>query len=418
MATKAKAAVTAARAIAKLTNAELWDAVRKESPTFASHTSKATKELFTEKGFAQLTATNTQILNEFFNLSIRVALNVVNISHARDPLADAGFGEAFEQPFGGVTQRMAVNSIKPVSPAYKNLVNGQSVDPFIVRKPEMNERFYDQNFDYQSFITLQDFNLKQIFISEYGVSELVAGVMEGLQNGWTIQRYANKLEVLNAALNDTNLKDTQQIGVNYTGTWTDATLKEFILSVMNTVSAMTVPAQTSAFNMAGFSSTQDKSRLKLLVRAGYGNALRVQTLVGAFNPDQLNLGIDVIEVEHFGGITYEHADSAGGTAPLYEVYNSFGEMIGLALTQGATEAQYQPGDPDVIAVDPNADTLAILADKGFMFETMQNEYTVEAIHNPRGKYDNYWASAPNNGIHYDRVYNFVAFVANAETPAA
>lgn len=398
------------KAIAKISNADLWNAVRKFSPTFRSHTAEATAELFTEKGFAQITNPDAKILNEFFQLSIRVALQQVNISHAKDPLAVAGFGETYNQPFGGITQRMAVNSIKPINPAYKNLQDGQSVDPFIVRKPTMSERFYDQNFDYQSFVTLQDFNLKQVFISEYGVSELVAGVMEGLQNGWTIQRYANKLEVLNTAINDAQLKATQQVTVNYTGTWTDAALKEFILAVMNVITSMTVSAQSSAFNMAGFASTQDKGRLKLLVRAGYTNALRVQTLVGAFNPDQLNLGIDVVEVEHFGGIKYQ--TSAG--AALYPVYSANGEEIGLATTSGASEAEYQTDSPDVVAIDPNADVLAVLADSGFMFETMQNEYRVESIHNPRGLYDNYWASAPNNGIHYDRLYNFVVFSANTQ----
>ena len=401
---------TIIKAIAKISNADLWNAVRKFSPTFRSHTAEATAELFTEKGFAQITNPDAKILNEFFQLSIRVALQQVNISHAKDPLAEAGFGETYNQPFGGITQRMAVNSIKPINPAYKNLQDGQSVDPFIVRKPTMSERFYDQNFDYQSFVTLQDFNLKQVFISEYGVSELVAGVMEGLQNGWTIQRYANKLEVLNTAINDAQLKATQQVTVNYTGTWTDAALKEFILAVMNVITSMTVSAQSSAFNMAGFASTQDKGRLKLLVRAGYTNALRVQTLVGAFNPDQLNLGIDVVEVEHFGGIKYQ--TSAG--AALYPVYSANGEEIGLATTSGASEAEYQTDSPDVVAIDPNADVLAVLADSGFMFETMQNEYRVETIHNPRGLYDNYWASAPNNGIHYDRLYNFVVFSANSQ----
>lgn len=405
MATRTNAAVLAA--IPKISNVDLWNAVRKYSPTFASHTAEATKDLFTERGFAELTNPDAKILNEFFQLSIRVALQQVNISHAQDPLAEAGFGEAYEQPFGGITQRMAVNSIKPVNPAYKNLQDGQSVDPFIVRKPEMNERFYEMNFDYQSFITLQDFNLKQIFISEYGVSELVAGVMEGLQNGWTIQRYTNKLQVLNAALNDPELKSTQQIGVDYAGEWTDESLKAFLLVVMNIVTMMTVSAQSSAFNMRGFSSTQDKSRLKLLIRAGYGNALRVQTLAGTFNPEMLNLGVDVVEVEHFGGITYQ---LSGGT-PLYPAYNSLGEMIGLNEAEDQTTATHQPGDADVVAIDPNADVVAILADRGFVFETMQNEYRVETIHNPRGLYDNYWASAPNNGIHYDRLYNFVVFKA-------
>lgn len=396
------------KAIAKISNRELWDAVRKYSPTFRSHTAEATAELFTAKGFAQLTNPDAKILNEFLQLSIRVALQQVNISHAKDPLAEAGFGEAYDQPFGGITQRMAVNSIKPVSPAYRDLQDGQSVDPFVVRKPAMSERFYDANFDYQSYITLQDFNLKQVFISDYGVSELVAGVMEGLQNGWTIQRYANKLAVLNAAINDTALKPTQTITIDHSGTWTDADLKSFILSVKNVITSMSVTAQTSAYNMAGFASTQDKSRLKLLIRAGFKNALAVETLVGAFNPDQLSLGVDVIEIENFGGITYQ--TSAG--AALYPVYSPAGEMIGLATTQGAQAAEYQTDSADVVSIDPNADVIAVLADQGFVFETLQNDYRVEAIHNPRGLYDNYWASAPNNGIHYDRVYNMVRFVSN------
>lgn len=400
---------TMTRAIAKLTNAELWNACRKESPTFASHTSEATKELFTAKGYAELTNPNTTILNEFFQLSIRVALNVINISHARDPLADAGFGESFDQAFGGITQRMAIESSKPVSPGY-NLVNGQSVDPYPVRKPKMSERLFDMNFDYQSFITMQDFNLKQVFISEYGVSELVAGVMEGLQNGWTIQRYLNKLEVINAGLNDTSLRDTQQVSIDYT-TGTDEELKNFILVVKNIITAMTVSAQTSAFNTLGYSSIQDKSRLKLLVRAGFKNDLDVKTLVGAFNPEYLNMGVDIIELENFGGIYYQL--SADKTR-LYPVYDTFGEEIGLATTEDATVAAYTKTSPEVEAVDPNADVFAILADKGWLFEIIQNEYTVESIRNPRGLYDNLWASAPNNSIHYDKLYNFVAFVKKSE----
>lgn len=393
-----------ARAIAKLTNVELWNACRKASPTFASHTSEATADLFTEKGYAQLTSPDTKILNEFLQLSIRVSLNMVNISHAQDPLAAAGFGEAYDMAKGGITQRMAVDSIKPVSPGY-NLTEGQSVDPFIVRKPKMAERFYDQNFDYQSFITMQNFNLKQVFISEFGVPQLVAGVMEGLQNGWIVQKYTNKLEVINAGLNDVNLQETQRVAVDYT-TGTDEELRNFILAVKDTITAMTVSAQTSAFNAAKFATTQDKSRLKLLIRAGFKNALDVKTLVGAFNPQYLNLGVDGIEVEDFGGIYYQLKENK---KRLYPAYNILGEMIGLNEAIGQNVATHQINDPEVEEVDPNADVIAILADKGWLFETMQNEYTVEAIHNPRGLYDNFWASAPKNGIHYDRYFTFVAF---------
>lgn len=408
MATAKAAAVAPAKALAvvkMMTNEELWNAARKESPTFLSHTAQATKDLFTEQGYAEITREGMDTLNEFFRLSMRVVLTRVNISHAKDPLAESGFGEMEYQPYGQYSQRMHVDSIKPVSAAYNNLQDGQSVDPFIIRKPTMGERFFGRNFDYQSFITMQDFNLKQVFISSYGVSELVSGVMAGLMNGWIIQKYVNKLEVLNAAINDDALKETQIVGVDYAGTWTDDSLRSFILKVMDIVTMMTISAQSSAYNSAGFNSLQDRGRLKLLVRAGYGNALRVMTLAGTYNPEQLNLNLDIIEVEHFGGITYQ---TTGGT-PLYPAYSKLGEEIGLNEAEGQETATHQKNDPDVVAVDPNKDVVAILADKAFMFETTQNEYRVEAIHNPRGLYNNYWASAPNNGIHYDRLYNFVVF---------
>ena len=72
-------------------------------------------------------------------------------------------------------------------------------------------------------------------------------------------------------------------------------------------------------------------------------------------------------------------------------------------------ATHQTNDPDVVAIDPNKDVVAILADKGFMFETYQNNYNVEDIRNPRGKFENMFADAANNSIHYDRNYNFVVY---------
>lgn len=392
-------------AVAKMTNIELWNAARKESQTFESHTAEATKDTFTDAGFAAITRDGLGTLNEFFQLTLRIVLTRINISEARDPLADRGFGEVENVDRGGFTQRISFTSTLPVSPAFHDLQDGQSIDPYVIRKPKVNERFYGQNFDYQNFITLQDFNIKQIFLSNYGFSDMAVGILKGMANGWTIQKYVNKLETLNAALNDPNIKSSQIIGVSYDDTWTDDSLKDFIQTVLDVIDTMTIPAQSSQYNSYSFESIQETGRLKLLIRPGYKNALRVRTLVGAFNKEELNLGIDVIQVENFGGIYYE--TTAG--VRLYPAYGKYGEVIGLNEQEKQNVATHQKTDADVRAVDPNADVVAILADKAFLFETIQNEYRVEAIHNPRGLYNNYWASAPNNGIHYDSLYNFVVF---------
>ena len=399
---------TRVAALPRMTNATIWDALRAKYPQFASHTSKATADMFTSRGFDALKQSDPTALNDFFGLSIRVYLNLVNISHAEDRLADNGFGESFQTPYGGMIQRLATYSIKPISPKYRNLTNGASVDPFVVRKPESAERFWKQNFDYQSLVTVQDdFQMKTIFINEYGMSEYMAGILQGMENGWIIQKYENKLETLNAALNSTTwpMQDTQNVDITIAdmSNPTEAELMALIRAIKNVKSAMLMGPQTSAFNPAKFGSVQDENRLKLLVRPGFNTAMATGLLYSAFNPEQLNLGVDVIEVPHFGGLK----PTSDGTTTIYPVYDSFGAVSGYNTTKDATTATITIDN--VKWVDPNEDVMCMLADKGMIFEGIQNAYEVRPIQNPAGLYTNYWASAPGNFIGWDPVYNFVTF---------
>lgn len=398
--------------MAKQSNAQLWNALRASNPSFKSHTSEGTASLFTERGFSQLAQTDPRALSDFFGLSTRAALQIVNISHAQDPLASSGVGETFDAEYGGIIQRMATQSVKPTSPRYKGLQNGKSVDRWTVRKPETLERFWRQNFDYQSYVTLQEFDMKQIFVSEYGMSEYLAGIVAGLENGYTVQRYVNKLECLHQGLKDPNLKTSQIVPITIKDLTDQDQMTAFLYSVASIISAMRASAQTRCYNAMGYADVQDIGRLKLLVRAGWSAALRMYTLAGTYNPADLDLGVDVVEVENFGGITYTNAAGAA----LYPVYDTDGAQIGWSTTVNATEAEYEDGDDTIVALDPHADVHAVLLDKGWMFESIQNGYRVMPTGlNEAGLYENFWASAPNNSINYDRLYNFVVFK-NPEQP--
>lgn len=390
-----------------ITNANLWDAIRAKYPNFASHTAKATKALFTESGFEAIKASDyPDTLNDFFELSLRVYLQQINISHAKDTLSSNGFGEYYSQPMGGYIQRMSIDSLKPISPAYKKLVEGKSVDPYIVRKPKTGERLFKQNFDYQSLITIpDDFQFKQIFIAEYGMSEYMGGLMTALENGYTVQLYENKLEAINAGINSTEhpLQDTQKVEVSLSATPTKDELSDFILAVKNVVDAMTLGAQTNGYNAMYFSTMQDKSRLKLLLRPGIKNAIAVEVLANAYNQENLNLPIDVIEVPNFGGL--EPYKDENFTTKLYTVYDDFGAVKGYTETEDGTTVTVE--ESDVYWKDPNADVIGIIADKGYIFFSQQNPYRVEPIRNPRGLYTNYWASSPNNAVCVDHIYNLV-----------
>lgn len=399
---------TVAKNLTGKTNAEYWDLARKYSPDFASHTSEGTAVEFSEKGFEMITRAGLGTLNEFFEISMRVAFQLLNQSTAKNPLSASGLVQHYSTPNGGYVQRMSVSSVKPVSPAYKGLVDGGTVDPFVVRKPKIEERFFQQNFDFQNIITVQEYQIKTMFISEYGMGELLSGILTGMANGYTIQEYLNIKECLNAAINSdtTPLKETQKLTVSMSDTPTDEELVNMILSIKDTATRMNLASMTGMYNALGFESAVDTSDMVLLLRAGYKNAITTKLMVGAFNPEYLSLPFEVVEVDDFGGI--EHYSDSACTKAVYPVYDKLGAQIGWADTEGATSSQYT--DAEIYKKDPNNEVIGVIGQKGMIFENEQNGYSVTPIYNPRGMYTNYIANKPNNGINYDPLYNMVTIL--------
>lgn len=394
-------------------NITLWNLIRKNFPQFASHTSEGTAELFTTNGYEMLKQTDPQALGDYFGLSVRVYPQFINEDRAKDDFEKNGFGETYDVPFGSIIQRMSVEPVLPVSPAYKGLKNFDTVDPYVVYKPEVSERFFRSNFDYQSLITMpDDFAYKQIFITPGGMATyLQSQVMNALEAGYIAQKYLNKKEALNAYINSTALplKDTQKY--NFTaatkGEETADELRNFINTVNDVVEAMTMGPYNDAFNSLGHNNTQDKGRLKLLIRPGYINRIRTVLMANTYHDDKLNLPIDYVVVKDFGGLI----PTSDGETQVYPVYDTLGHCIGYNATANQTEVTI---NKDAVQwKDPNSDIVAMIADKGLVFEGIQNGYTVEPIRNPRGRYTNFWASSPNNTVAVDALYNAVIITENA-----
>lgn len=427
------------QALAGLTNVQFWNECRKNNAQFESYTSAGTKETFTEKGFEAIKASDLNILNKFFELSLRVAFQKVDIARASNPLTDSGLVEVYNTPNGGFVQRIAIDSISPISPVYNGLENGSSVDPYKVRKPKSSQRFFGQNYDYQNLITIQEFQARQIFLDEYGMGQYIAGILQGLETGRIKQEYVNIKEVLNAGINSTEypLKDTQKIATQLPddlSTVTDEQLRGFIEEIMDLMTAMNTQVSSGQYNAAGFDTKVDNSDYVLLVRAGILNKIKTRLRVGAFNPEDLAIPVDrIVEVSDFGGL-YPYAEAAL-TTRLYPVYDSFGSETGYFISEAnagtltaktasdGTILGYQapvntnlPAFPKIVSKsavhwkDENAEVKAMVAQKGLIFENIQNPYTVNPIYNPAGLYTNYWASSPANGINYDYYYNVVVFV--------
>lgn len=394
--------------ISGVSNSTLWALARKASPKFRSHTAEATADLFTEKGFEALKLSDIGAINEFFEISLRVAFQMVTVARAKNIFEGSGLLQVYDTPNGGYVQRMSMETIKPVSPAFKGLQDLGSVDPFIVRKPKSKERFFPQNFDFQSFVTIQDFQVKTIFVSEYGMGQFLAGIMQTLQNGYTVQESLNVKEAINKALNSDEyvLQDTQVVRVS---SWTEAAptaseLGDMILGIKNIFSNMASVEQTSAYNAGRFASAYEASDHVILMRAGIKNRIALELELGAFNPDRLSLPAEITEVDNFGGMIPYYIDDNEERHFLTPKYNEIGEEIGYEYSDDTETYTVSPTG----WLDPNEDVLAIIAQKGLVFENRQNPYEVSPIYNPRGLYTNYWASSPNNSIVVDPYYNLIA----------
>lgn len=414
--------------IAGVSNKDLWNLARKIDPTFASHTSEGTAELFTEKGFEQLSRTDIGAVNDWFNVSMRVAFQMLNVATAKNPLAGSGLVEVYDTPNGGYVQRMSIDAIKPVTPAYNNLVDGSTVDPFIVRKPSVKERFFAHNFDFQNLITNQNFEAKTIFINEYGMGQLLAGILDGLQASYTKQEYYNTLECLNTAINSdaTPLQDSQVVRLSsWSATPTSAELTEFIKIGKNIARAMEASASSSKYNSAGFDTVVNPSDFVMLVRPSV--LTDIETLNALNAPQNQSIPFAIHAVENFGGLVPYSIDSSTGAAedPLQPIYDNLGVCVAYVdasvtvngparfdtssgkwivnVTSGGQTADTNQTltDSEITWVDPNAKVLAVIAQKGVIFENAQNPFTVEPIRNPRGMYDNYFANRPNTAIVYD-----------------
>lgn len=396
----------------KFTNAEMWNALRAKFPSFKSMTAEATADFFSERGWQELTRSNIPALNSFYELSMRVAFQKIDIAKVKTRLKEAGLVETYGEENGNYLQRISMEVIKPLSPAYRGLQNGGSVDPFKVRKPEAKERFFQRNSDYASGITIQDFQLKNIFLQTNGMSAFIAGIMAGLENGYKEQMELNVYQCLHEALNSVSkpLQDTQKITLtSWTdGSVTEAELLDFITQLQDLATAMDTSITQKGFNANAFETAVDKGDHVVLVRAGIMNMIKRMKALNTHyqgGADDLGIPFKVVEVQDFGGLEYYFGDPASGYK-LYPHYDDLGAVDGWALSAGG-DKEKELDDPAITIVDTDANILAVVAQKGVIFENISNPYTVEAIRNPRGLYNNYWASAPDNTIAYDANYDLI-----------
>lgn len=347
------------------------------------------------------TAEMQNLRNKFLEISMAWLDKEIFVEDAVDILEEQGFGTKESLAYAGMLRNLYLKVSNPVDPKFKGLKNGDVFSPYIVNKPELKELFYTFNADYQNYTTVSNVESKTAFASAYGVSELSAKQAEGLRNKFVEWVLDKKLELLNLMINDTNLKDSQVVEVPM-DSYSNEELQNLSNAIDNVVSALTLTAN-GAFNMGSWKQRQRKENLRILMKPLIDNTARNYITPYAFNDVVLKNGVQKVYVENFGGLIPQ-VDIEGTLTDVSPIYDEEGRNTETYAVEGS-ETVYERDD--IVWTDPNADVLAVIADKDIMKVMEQEGYIVEGIYNPRTRTTNFWASEANVGFFYDRQKNLV-----------
>lgn len=402
--------------MSKLTNEQYLIAVSKAAPEFGKQLASIGKDVFTEKGFERLQNLpgTEDAVTRFYSVALLVGLQKVDHAKYKDPMVEAGVVESYNMSYGAYMQRNRVKRIKNVNPAFlgsdgTGLKNGDSVDPFVVRKPEIVQDYYgDPNAFYQNYFSLQDFDLKLGWLTEGGIDDIVSAIYEMVDLDRIETRFALYFKVLNGALHseETPLLDTQQMVLD---SWTDAEptdaeIRALVELVKNIEESFSLTPSVELYNAGGFPNNAPLSDMVMLVRQGIKSKIE-SVMAYVYGPEYLQFPIKIKAVANFGGLQHFASDDTQHEHELKPVADSNGVYTGYYSADGTTTNQI--AEADTVVVDPNEKLLAVLIEKGAIFQLIQNPMVARAIVNPRGEYTNTFFNEKGNGIYYNYTKNLI-----------
>lgn len=395
--------------MAILTNAEVM-AIGKKDPDFKKWTAKQGADLFSTNGYKSFKNLTNNDKEDFFNNTVRVFLEMIKTPdiNVRDPFNK--IVHEFGIPFGGIAQRMRTYLMKPENYKGRGLVNGSSVDPYVVRKPEVSEDFWRMNFDYANHVTIQDANIRQMFTDPSGITTLLGGIMYGFDIAKDVQERVMLRYIINEILNDatTPLKSTQKVTVPdlLDASADDDDIRDFLMTFKNLAGRMKDICFSDEFNTDGYEHGLNLENYVLYVRDNVNNKINVTAKTTAFRTEYLDYGFPNVEFVTNFGAKLQKASDHSAVVPIYstEDYNK-GSVLGFN-----TSGQTSPLAWSAIEqVDANPLIDAVLIEKGAILKGVQNGYEVNTIFNPAGNYLNYWARQINKMYGYDASYDIIVF---------
>lgn len=235
------------------------------------------------------------VSNEFLsNLINKIALTEVMSANPKSV-----FGEFVGQDllYGDTIESIFVSMTKSEGFKGDNLKDGDSIDPFKVKKPAIEVAYHrvDRKVYYQ--VTVQEVNIRRAFNNAGAFNSFVSELITSLSKSVERDLYVDGLELLDRDGKDG--KSNIYGKIDELGEFEEA--KEMATAINTAVKAHTtyMPFIRTEFNALGLETNTPKEDIVVFIRADIKNLIDTEVLSNIFNPSKLGSGVRYIEIDEF-----------------------------------------------------------------------------------------------------------------------
>lgn len=203
-----------------------------------------------------------------------------------------------DMEWGAILQKVRVSMPEAEADDAYNLVDGQSIDPFIVHKPQANQKLFVTRTPYMFEISIQRQTLKEAFLSDEAMGSFIALVFGEVRNA--IEYSLENLARLTIATGIAETRNTQRIllvteynnetGGNITPTQAvyDAEFMAFALYRINNCIDM-VQDMSARYNDGSVATFTNKENMRIKVLSSFQRRLETVVQYAAFHEQFVNI---------------------------------------------------------------------------------------------------------------------------------
>lgn len=196
-------------------------------------------------------------------------------------------------------------------------VSGREYNPFVIEQDEVKVVYQETKYSEYQRQTIMDTDVKQAFLSESGVMNLVSRKMQSMQHAKIISRYLRKQGMIKLSEDDMAFVKTEEIKDSDSA-------RAFVKSLVDLGEALS--ENTRDFNAMHQLTSSSMAKMTLIVKSKYRKVLTIDMLADTFNMSVLDLP-QIKYLEEFGTDKPAYDETGKRTATTYGTIDNAVAML-------------------------------------------------------------------------------------------